>query len=1007
MSNAKSCEIGEKVTFQENPKDIVKQYDNVFHGLGKLPDKVKIEVDPSVPPRICANRKIPVSLESRVKEELQRMERENVIIKQNDPTDWVSNMVIIEKPNKKLRLCIDPIFLNSAIKRSHFPFPELDSMKAKLEGASHFTVLDAASGFWQLELDEDSKKLCTFTTPFGRFSYCRLPFGVKSSPEIFLQVMQKYFGDMENVQIWMDDFLIYGDDKTHAVALKRVLQKAQEIGLKFNLEKSKIDQESVKYCGHVFSKNGISVDPDKVTAIDNLEFPKDVPELQRVLGMLNYLREYIPNFSNYTENMRQLLKKNVTFNFTEAMKKDFNELKTVLKNNASLAFYDRNAKVTLSVDSSSYAIGCCLMQKGRPVAYASAALTACQSRYSQIEKEMLAIVFGCKKFHTYLYGRSVDVESDHKPLESIFTKSLVQISPRLQRLLLKVQGYDLKVRWVPGKFLYVADTLSRSNCSLQPELNEMDNELAIQVNLLTNNLAISPERIEEIRENAKSDKALVYLQQYLKEGWPKCKSKVAKEAQPYWNVRGELFGTSDGLVFKGSALVIPAGMRTSIMKKIHAQHAGVTRTLSLAKQVVYWPFMAHELRTFLENCQVCLTYSTAQRAEPLIPHSVGTYPFEKVAVDFFKFNKKKYLVVVDYYSCYPEIQLMNSTNATSTIVHLKSIFARHGIPRELVSDGGPPFTSAEMKEFGMEWDIKLTQSSPYHAASNGLVESTVKNLKSMFKKCEDPYEGLLMYRNTPRDTLAAPAELLMSRKLRTVLPTLEKNLRPKIVPVREHLRKTEERKGKMKKWFDRGTRELCNIPINADVHVQLKPNSPFVKGKVVHCCKEPRTYIVQCSTGVYKRNRKFIKYNPNTDSECIPNKPKPILQQNPKSVIPSARMYVTVGQPRSSEDNLDESEEFLSESESSSLTSARSTLKDDQGDEESSLASGIGESTSECENSLNATDNAHGQEIGASPPLPHLPSEDEDEEVSELDDNNADRPVRERRPVKRFTFSDF
>lgn len=444
----KLVKLVKTVCFSEKPQDIVQAYKSVFVGLGKLPDKVSLAVDESVNPRVCANRKIPVSLEARVKAELARMESDGVIRKASEPTDWVSNLVIVEKPNGKLRLCMDPVFLNKAIKRAHFPFPDIETMKSKLEGATHFSVLDAASGFWQLELDEPSKKLCTFTTPYGRYSYCRLPFGVKSSPEVFLQVMQKHFGGIENVYIFMDHFLIAGNEKTHAIALKRVLEKAREIGLKFNLDKSKIDQKSVKYCGHVFSQTGVSVDPEKVKAIENLEEPKDVPSLQRVIGMFNYLREYVPNFSEHTASMRQLLKKDVDFVFTEKMKKDFQALKKALKH-ATLAYYDPMKGVKLSVDSSSVAIGCCLMQEGRPVAYASTALTSAQKRYSQIEKELLAIVYGCTKFHTYLYGKNVDVETDHKPLESIFDKPLVNVSPRLQRLLMKLQGYVLKVRWVP------------------------------------------------------------------------------------------------------------------------------------------------------------------------------------------------------------------------------------------------------------------------------------------------------------------------------------------------------------------------------------------------------------------------------------------------------------------------------------------------------------------------------------------------------------------------------
>lgn len=997
------------VTFQEKPMDIIKEFQSVFEGLGKLPDKVSLVLDPSVPPKICGNRKVPVQLMDRLKAELDRMENDGIIMKQNEPTDWVSNLCIVEKPNKDLRLCMDPMFLNTAIKRAHFPFPDLETVKSKLVGATHFTVLDATSGFWQLELDEASKKLCTFNTPFGRRSFCRLPFGIKSSPESFLQIVQKYFGDIPGTLVFMDDFLIYGDEKSHAVALRKVLEKAKEIGLTFNKNKSKIDQSQVKYCGHIFSSKGLSVDPEKVKAIENMEPPKDVAELSRLLGMLNYLRDYIPRLAALTDNMRQLLKKGVQYTFTNAMDKDFQELKNILKNSECLAFYDPKKKVTLSVDSSSFSIGCCLMQEKRPVAYASTALTDAQTRYSQIEKEMLAIVYGCKKFHTYLYGREVEVESDHKPLEAIMKKSLAQMPPRLQRLVLRVQGYDLKVKWVPGKELYIADTLSRlTNSPLEKDLAEMDDELALHVNLMTNNLAISPERVEEIKEETKKDAALTTIRKYIIEGWPKYRNLVEKAVEPYWKIRHELYCTEEGLVFKGSALVIPTSLRPKIVQKIHASHAGMTRTLALAKGTVFWPFMTQELTNFLENCQICMQHSASQRPEPLKPHTIGTYPFEKVGIDFCQFNNKKYLVVVDYYSNYPEFALMHNTNAASTIIQLKSIFARHGIPRECVADGGPPFSSSEFATFMKEWDIELTQTSPYLSNSNGLVESTVKIVKSLLKKCQDPYEGLLLFRNTPRGKLNSPAELLMSRKLRTTLPSLESTLRPKVVPVQEHLQKTEEKNKKIKHWYDKGTSELCPIPINSEVHVQLKPKSDFVKGTVVGLCKEPRSYIVACSTGTYRRNRKFIKYNPKqskaADTEIEPKKKTENCKQ---SKAGSSRQqqdtYISVSTQSNTEQGYRNSDSVPSVSPSEASIDLSPSASDTEASEE------LYDRTTFCMQD-NPSDSAHVTSEPESEGAQASPSLDIDngsasDPVEEVE--APGRPVRSRKPVKRFTFSEF
>ena len=225
----------------ERPTDldqsILVEYPDLFQGLGCLPGEHTIKLDPSVPPVVHPPRKVPVSLKEKIKDELDRMEKAGVIVRQTGPTDWVNSMVAVVKPNK-IRICIDPRDLNAAIRREHFPMTTIEEVVASMPQAKVFSVLDATSGYWQVKLDEESSKLCTFNTPFGRYRFTRLPFGIKSAPEVFQNCMSELFADVDGVKVIVDDLLIWGkDDDEHDARLKQVLDRARKVNLKFNAKK--------------------------------------------------------------------------------------------------------------------------------------------------------------------------------------------------------------------------------------------------------------------------------------------------------------------------------------------------------------------------------------------------------------------------------------------------------------------------------------------------------------------------------------------------------------------------------------------------------------------------------------------------------------------------------------------------------------------------------------------------------------------------------------------------
>ena len=291
-----------------------------------------------------------------------------------------------------------------------------------------------------------------------------MPFGIKTAGDIFIETMNDILGDLEGVQIVTDDILVYGEtEEIHDKRLEAVLERARETNLKLNPKKSKISQKEVNYVGHVLTKEGIKPNPDRVQAIKDMPEPKDKQAIQRFLGMMNYVAKFIPNLSEVAKPLRVLLSKETAWHWDESHRAAFKELKRLLGKAPVLKFYDVKQQITLQVDACKSGLGAALMQDKHPIAMASRALNEAQCNYAVIEKELLAICFGCTKFHEYVYGKEIIVETDHKPLVAIMAKPIHKLSARMQRMRLKLQNYNIKTCHISGSKMFFADTLSRAH----------------------------------------------------------------------------------------------------------------------------------------------------------------------------------------------------------------------------------------------------------------------------------------------------------------------------------------------------------------------------------------------------------------------------------------------------------------------------------------------------------------------------------------------------------------
>ena len=836
-----------------------REHPKVFSGLGCLEKPYKIMIDPTVTPVVNAPRKVPVALRKRVKKALSDMENDGVIRKVDEPMDWVNSMVIVEKPNKKLRICLDPRNLNTAIKREHFQLPTIEEITSRMSGAKIFSKLDGNNSYWQLKLDPESQLLTTFNTPYGRYCYLRTPFGIKSAQEVYQKRISQLFEDIEGVETDIDDILIWDRSKEeHDQRLKMAFKRCEDIGLTLNKDKCVIGTSSVTYIGHILTTDGVKPDESKVKAILEMPAPTDKKGVMRLLGTVNYLAKFVPGMSQITEPIGALLKQDVEFEWNSAQEAAFTKIKKILTSDPILKYFDVNKEVTISCDASQSGLGSVLLQDNKPVAYASRSMTDAETRYAQIEKELLAILFGMERFHQYTYGKEVIVESDHKPIEMIHQKSLSSSPPRLQRMLLRLQRYTYTVRYKPGSEMHVPDMLSRAYIHENVD-KELEEVLKCQVHLVVSSLPYSDEKIKQIRNATMDDNSLIVVSKLIKEGWPDHRSNVSAEAREYWNHRNEL-SEYDGILLKGTQIIIPQSMRNEMLVILHESHFGREKTCNLAKDVMFWPGMNAQIKDYVSKCGICNEHKSSNQKEPMIPSTISELPWQVVGTDLFSWNGNNYVLVVDYMSRYFEVARLENMKSSTVISHMKSIFARHGIPLEVRSDNGGCYASAEFKNFAETWGFKHVTSSPYMSNSNGQAEIYVKIVKGILNKAKaenkDPYLSILSYRNTPIDNLGSPAQLLMNRRLRSKLPVIQKQLKPKVISQKTVHEKLTKKQQKQKFFYDKSSKNLSKL--NPGDTVRVQNDKKWEPGVVVENATTPRSYHVQTERGRYRRNRKHL-----------------------------------------------------------------------------------------------------------------------------------------------------
>ena len=500
--------------------------------------------------------------------------------------------------------------------------------------------------------------------------------------------------------------------------------------------------------------------------------------------------------------------------------------------------------------------------------------------------------------HYFLYGRKFILQTDQKPLVSIFRKHMIDVSPRIQRITIRAWQYDFVPQHIPGRINVIADSLSRvTPLEFQDSNAEKD---ILAVNFLQYSSVEERERDEVLRETSK-DRELQSLKHYISTGWPAKRSQIPVFLHPYWNYRDELTIES-GILMKNSKVLIPETLRQKYLIQIHQGHQGIEACRSRAREFVFWVNINNDLKEMVEKCDIC---QSQQNSTPVVQNyisEVPPHPWHTLGSDLFYFQRIDFLVVVDYFSKFLIVRKIPSSTSSAIIKELGMIFSEFGNPQIFRSDNGPCYSSQEFKLFMQNWLVEHRTSSPHYPQSNGLAESMVKVSKNLIEKAvkqDLPWNRLLLdYRCTPISSeIPSPAEILFGRKLRSSISVLPSQV------MNDRISKQRELIAKKEGKFYTSTQDFQDrikaLPFEAgqNVWLQNSDSRKYEEAVIREKCREPNSYMVQIpATGqCFRRNSNFIKPRqtdknsvstdpqPTTDLPEIPQEPPALQQAAPSS----------------------------------------------------------------------------------------------------------------------------
>lgn len=665
-------------------------------------------------------------------------------------SSYSAPILLVKKKNGSFRLVIDYRALNAITEKTEFSMPRADDIYRRLGGSKFFSVIDCRSGFSQIEINVKDRHKTAFSTPNGtRYQFKRMPFGLTNGPAVFQRAMIDLLAGLEDIVFcFIDDLIVHHVSFSgHLEALRRVLQRLESGNVKLNAEKSTICANQIKFLGNIVTADGLKPDPEKVQALADMRRPANLHEVRSLLGGINYLRPFVPNCSIECGPISDLTLNGAKFEWTEAQEQAFCKIIDVLSSDVILSFpdTDRNVPFELHVDSSKQGVGAILIQKGRPVWYASVRLNVHQKRYAPTTLEAYGLYWSLKKMRHFILGHPLIVYTDHIALKDIDPGRTTNAT--LARWFAEIITYDPDIRYRKGAHMAHADMFSR-----------LINSVSVAEDL-------DKERIQTEQANDE------YCQ-------------LVKNSH-------KNFHLIDGLICVNERgrhrVAVPVSLRQSLINKTHcsstgAAHRGFKTTYEWVRDHYYWPGLKADVKAITSSCVACQRRKSPKLGQLglMIPTRVDT-AWERIAIDLVgpitktAKGNSHILSVIDMFTKYAiAIPLKDQKAETIADALFKLVFTKFGLPKEILSDEGTNLKGHVVQKLCDKFGVKRLFSSAHHPQANGQVERFNQiigdTLALTYNERKNDWDEHLdavtfAYNMTVQDSIGlTPQELLFVRK---------------------------------------------------------------------------------------------------------------------------------------------------------------------------------------------------------------------------------------------------
>jgi hypothetical protein len=722
---------------------------------------------------------------------------------------WAAPVLFVKKKNTaKLRMCIDFRHLNKNTIKDATPIARMDELRQRLVGAKRFTALDLMSGYHQIQIEESDIPYTAFNCRYGHFEWRVMPFGLTNAPATFCRWINEILGPFLDVCViaYLDDILIYSkNSEDHVKHVEQVLTALEQAGAVLNLEKSHFHKTKVEFLGHNVDEHGITPNTSYVEAISKWPAIRNKGDVASFCGLINYFKNWIPQYADLLRPLNLLRKKDVPFIWTPECDESVKQIQIALTSAPILEYFDKDKETIITVDASAYAVGGWLGQRPandkeatiKPVLYWSRKMKDAETRYGTHERELLGLVEMLRVTRPYIEGRRFTVRTDHKALEYLQDQST--LSRRQAGWVEKIQAHDMWIEYLPGEFNCVADALSRRpdyypncpRCNAQTEAVKKGPQLPVtmirlkgqsSLPLYMTRVSIQQPLMDTIRKGY-SAAELAKVRELIKQ--------PADNFQPSWKIY-------QGIVYTGSRIFVPEALRQKIMYTVHdvnTVHSGTKKTIDLLARSYYWPSMGKDVKKWIRCCDECQRKLKNKQSGPLTSLEIPQARFLSFAMDFAdapNANADGYdqvLIVIERLRKHVTlIPAKSADTAENTARRFAEYVVRfQGVPQEIVADRDPLWTSKFWAAFTKNFNIEMQLTTARHQNANGLAEAAVKSFKNMMTvmlnrpETKDWVEALpylqLAYNNTPQTSTGfSPNELTFGCNMNIELTSTPTNV---------------------------------------------------------------------------------------------------------------------------------------------------------------------------------------------------------------------------------------